>query len=695
MNAPEPASAMTAEPTDEGNPLLATWDTPFGLPPFARIEPHHFPPAFEVALARQAEEVRALATQPAAPTFDNTIVALDRAGASLRRVMSVFFNLTATMNSPALQAVEREFTPRIAAAFSAVFLDERLFARVDAVHGARAALGLDPESLQLVGRLWLDFSFAGARLAPAARTRMAEINTRLATLYTSFRQNLLAAEAEWSLVLRGEADLAGLPADVRDAARAAAIAAGQPDAWVITLSRSLVVPFLSYADRRELREQAFKAWTTRGGHDGPHDNRPVIREILALRHEIATLHGHPSFAHFALTDRMAGSPEAVAGLLARVWQPATRRAAEERDALQAYARAHGDDITLEPWDWRYYAEKVRAERYHVDVAALKPYFPLERMTEAMFDCAQRLFGIHFVPRPDVPAYHPDVRVYEVRGRDGAVTGVFLADNFARAGKRSGAWMSAYRWQSRAHGDVLPIIANHNNFAKAPDGQPTLLSPDDVRTLFHEFGHGLHGLLSNVTYERLSGTRVLRDFVELPSQIFEHWAVEPSVLREHARHYRTGEPIPDALLAQFRAAELWNQGFETVEHAACVLVDMALHGHADPASVDVDDFEAAELARLGMPPEIVMRHRLAHFSHLFGGDAYAAGYYVYMWAEVLDADGFAAFVEAGDPFDPVTAARLLEHVYAAGGTRNPKDAYRAFRGRDARVEPMLAGRGLSP
>ena len=676
-----------------GNPLLESWTGPFGLPPFAHIEPQHFAPAFEAALAQQADDIDALATDTEPPSFANTIVPLDRAGTALRRVASVFFNLAATRSSPALQAVEREFAPRLAHARSEVLLNAPLFARVDALYRARESLALDPEARQLLERTWLDFAFAGARLAPAARQRIAEIDERLATLYTRFRQNVLAEEEGTKLVLRSEDELAGLPDDVRDAARAAAVQAGEPDAWVVTLSRSLVVPFLSFSDRRDLREHVFRAWTTRGGHDGPHDNRPVAREILALRHELATLHGYANFAQYALVDRMAGTPEAVAGLLSRVWGPATRRAAEEHAALQDHARAHGDDIELAPWDWRYYAEKVRAERYHVDAAALKSYFALDRMTEAMFDCARRLFGIRFVLREDLPAYHPDVRVYEVRDRDDAPIGVFLADNFARPGKRSGAWMSAYRWQSRANGDVLPIIANHNNFAQAPAGQPTLLSPDDVRTLFHEFGHGLHGLLSRVTYERLSGTKVLRDFVELPSQIFEHWAVAPAVLREHARHWRTGEPIPDALLAQFRAAERWNQGFETVEYAACVLVDMALHGHADPASLDLDDFEAAELARLGMPPEIVMRHRLAHFNHLFGSDGYAAGYYVYLWAEVLDADGYAAFEEAGDPFEPALAARLLEHVYAAGATRDPQALFRAFRGRDPRVEPMLAGRGL--
>jgi peptidyl-dipeptidase Dcp len=466
------------------------------------------------------------------------------------------------------------------------------------------------------------------------------------------------------------------------------------DAWVITLSRSLVVPFLTHSDRRDLRAEAFRAWTGRGAQDGAHDNRPVAREIVALRHELARLHGHANFAEFALIDRMAGRPDAVAALLARVWEPAKAKAAAECTALRAAAAARGDDITIEPWDWRYYAEKVRAAEYHFDDAELKPYFPLDRMLAAMFDCAHRLFGVRFHARPDLKAYHPDVRVYEVRARGDATIGVFLSDNFARPTKRGGAWMSAYRAQSRVDGDVLPIVANNNNFAKAPDGEPTLLSADDLRTLFHEFGHGLHGLLSQVTYERLSGTQVLRDFVEMPSQIFEHWAFEPEVLRRHALHFRTGEPIPEALLARFREARRFNQGFETVEYTACALVDMALHAHADPAGLDLDAFENAELARLGMPREIVLRHRLPHFSHLFGGGGYAAGYYVYMWAEVLDADGYAAFVEAGDPFAPAVAERLLRYVYSTGGTLDPAAAYRAFRGRDARVEPMLAGRGLS-
>jgi peptidyl-dipeptidase Dcp len=462
---------------------------------------------------------------------------------------------------------------------------------------------------------------------------------------------------------------------------------------VFTLSRSLIVPFLTYSDRRDLREQAFNAWVRRGENAGEHDNRPIAREILALRNEQARLHGYPHYAAYALVDRMAGTPEAVAALLEQVWEPAKARAAVERDTLGAMARAQGETHPIEPWDWRYYAEKARKARYGFDDAALKPYLTLERMLAAAFDTAHRLFGIRFVERPEVRTYHPDVRTFEVRDRDDRQVGVFLSDNFARPTKRGGAWMSLYRPQSRVDGETLPIVVNNNNFAKAPAGQPTLLSADDVRTLFHEFGHGLHGLLSQVTYERLSGTQVLRDFVELPSQIFEHWAFEPAVLQRHALHHVTGRPVPEELIAKLKEARRFNQGFEAVEYTACALVDMALHARADPDGVDISEFERAELERIGMPREIVLRHRLPHFGHLFASSGYAAGYYVYMWAEVLDADGYDAFVEAGDAFDPVVAERLLRYVYSSGATLDPAAAFRAFRGRDPVVGPMLAQRGL--
>jgi len=675
------------------NPLLQPWTAPFGLPPFARIVPAHFAPAFDAAMREHRDEIAAIAANPEPPTFANTIAALDAAGRAYVRVAHVFRNLAASETSPDLQATERELSPKLAAHDNAILLDAALFARVDALHARRDALGLSSEERRLLERLHLDFTRAGARLSADARRRAGEIAERLAVLTTAFRQNVLHDEATQGLLVTDERDLAGLPASLREAAREAARQHGRPGAWFISLSRSIVAPFLAWSDRRELRERAFRLWTRRGELDEAHDNRPVAREILTLRNELARLHGFSHYADYALVDRMAKTPAAVAALLERVWGPARARARVECDALRDMARACGATHAIEPWDWRYYTEKVRSARFDIDDDEVKPYFALDRMLEAAFDCAGRLFGIRFVRRFDLPVYHPDVRAYEVQGADGKPIGVFLSDNFMRPTKRGGAWMSSLRDQSRAHGETLPVIVNNNNFAKAPGGEPTLLSADDVRTLFHEFGHGLHGLLSRVNYERLAGTHVLRDFVELPSQLFEHWGFEPGVLERHARHAVTGEPIPHDLVVRLRAAGRFNQGFETVEYAACALVDMAIHAIEDPEGVDLAAFEADELARIGMPREIVMRHRLPHFDHLFGGNGYAAGYYVYLWAEVLDADAWDAFAEAGDVFDPTLAQRLLRYVYSSGGTLDPAAAYRAFRGRDPAIEPMLAERGL--
>ena len=675
------------------NPLLLEWETPYGLPPFGEVRAAHFAPAFDVALARHNAEIDRIAGQPQAPSFDNTIAAFDASGRLLARIGHLFHNLCSSETSPELQAVERTMAPRLAAHHSAIYLNDSLFERVDALHARREAIGLASEARRLLERVHLDFVLAGARLSNADKQRFAAIVERLAELQTAFSQNVLHDESSWALWLAEERDLAGLPPSLRASAREAAQQRGRPAAWAITLSRSLVAPFLTFSDRRDLREQTFKAWMSRGENEGEHDNRSIAREILALRQEQARLMGYPTYADYALVDRMAGTPAAVARLLEQVWTPAKRRAAEERDALAAMAASRGDSATIEPWDWRYYAEKVRQVRYSVDDASVKPYFALERVVEAAFDCAHRLFGLSFVPRPGIAAYHPDVKVYEVRGRDNRVVGVFLHDNFARPTKRGGAWMSSYRLQSRIAGDVLPIIVNNNNFAKGAPGEPTLLSLDDALTLFHEFGHGLHGLLSQVTFESLSGTQVLRDFVELPSQIFENWLLEPDVLRRHARHVETGEPMPDALIERLEQARRFNQGFETVEYTACALVDMALHA-CTATDIDITAFEREELKRLGMPREIVMRHRLPHFLHLFASSGYAAGYYVYMWAEVLDADGYNAFVEAGNPFDPAVAERLRQYVYSAGNTLEPGEAFRAFRGRDPKVEPMLSKRGLA-
>ena len=682
------------------NPLLAAWNTPYGLPPFDLVAPAHFSPAFDVALKAHRAEMDALAALTAAPTFENTLAPFDKSGRLLACVRELFFNLTAAETSPQLQKVELELAPKLSEHTSAIYMNAALFARIDALHENASDLGFSQEQKRLLDRVHLDFVRAGAKLAPDAKTRYAKVVAKLAELTTQFSQNVLSDEARYVLALLDERDLAGLPGFVRDAAKEAAVARGLKDTHAITLSRSLIVPFLTFSERRDLREQALTAWSSRGEHDGASDNRTIAVEILKLRKEQAALHGYATFADYALVDRMAGKPSAVQDLLGKVWEPAKRRAHAELDAIKAMALSTGNSHAIEKWDWRYFAEKVRQTRYQLDDAETKPYFELNAMIGAMFDCAGKLFGLTFEEKKGVPMYHPDVRLFEVRNAASALTGIFLSDNFARASKSGGAWMSAYRLQSRigeigdgGQTDVIPIIANHNNFAKAPAGEPTLLSLDDVRTLFHEFGHGLHGLLSNVTYERLSGTNVLQDYVELPSQLYEHWALEPEVLEKHARHYKTNEAMPQNLRERIEAARLFNKGFETVQYTSSALVDMAAHALSDYEGFDLVAFEKTELARLGMPTAIPMMHRLTHFRHLFAGDSYAAGYYVYMWAEVLDADAFDAFVEAGDPFDAATAERLYRYVYSAGNTIEPRDGYAAFRGRAASVEPMLKKKGL--
>ena len=678
----------------ETNPLLANWTAAFGMPPFAELRAEHFAPALGHAMAQHRIELRAIAQQTSPPDFDNTIAAFDRCGRLLSNVEAVFSNLAASETNEALQAVQRDMAVPLAAHYSAVYMDAALFARVDAVHAHRATLGLDAEQVRLIERLHLDFVRSGARLAPQAQARYAAVMEQLATLTTRFAQNVLHDETAHVLPLHGEADLAGLPDFVRAGARQAARERGHSATHVITLSRSLVVPFLTFSERRDLREQAWRAWTQRGEHPGAHDNRNVARQILVLRNEQARLHGHASYADHALTDTMAGDSAAVQKLLGDVWPRALKAVAREQEALQDAMLAAGAQGDLAAWDWRYWAERVRVTRYAVDDAEVKPYFQLERMVQAAFDCAEQLFGLQFKLRLDVPVYHPDVKAYEVLNSAGTTVGVFLQDNFARSSKRSGAWMSALRWQSRNGGNDLPVILNNNNFAKGAPGEPTLLSMDDARTLFHEFGHGLHGLLSNVSFRRLSGTQVLRDFVELPSQMFEHWLSEEVVLRKHARHWRTNEPIPQSLIAKLMQAKRFNQGYETVRYCASAMVDMAAHSLPQGQTPeDLCAFEAQTVAALGLPEAVGLNHRLVHFQHLFSGSGYAAGYYVYMWAEVLDADGFDAFTEAGDPFDVDVAKRLLRFVYASGNSLEPGAAYIAFRGRAASVEPMLRKRGL--
>lgn len=676
------------------NPLLAPWSAPYGLPPFTQTRPEHYEPAFDVAFEAHRAELAAIVVNPQPPTFANTVAAFDRAGWLFNRLNDLFGNLAAAETSEALQKVELSLVPRIAAHRTAIYMDEKLFARIDAVKQSPEAASLNREDGRLLDRVHFDFVRQGSKIAPASRQRYADIVAKLAELTTQFAQNVLKDETDWALWLESEADLAGLSPSLRDAARAAAQARGKPDGHAITLSRSSVVPFLTFSERRDLRQQAFEALIARGAHAGPSDNRRLAVDILRLRAEQAQLHGYATFAEYALVDRMAKTPAAARSLLMKTWVPAVARMNDDEAALDAMRISHGQSEPLAKWDWRFYAEKVRQARFDLDDAEVKPYFELNAMMRAMFGVAGKLFGLTFTEKQGMPLYHPDVRLFEVH-RGGDLVGIFIADNFARPSKQGGAWMSGYRWQTRNTdtGAVIPIIGNHNNFSKPPEGQSALLTFDDVRTLFHEFGHGLHGLLSNVHYEKLSGTNVLQDYVELPSQLYEHWALEESVLSEYARHNETGAPIPAKLIERIRAAATFNKAYESVEYTASALVDLAVHARSDYGDFDLEQFESEELTRLGMPARGKMMHRLPHFRHLFSGDSYAAGYYVYMWAEVLDADAFDAFVEQKDPFHPETAKRLHDYVYSAGNSIEPADAYRAFRGRDASVEPMLKKRGL--
>ncbi|HEY0353725.1 MAG TPA: M3 family metallopeptidase [Enterovirga sp.] len=673
------------------NPLLSRWDTPFGVPPFERIAPEMFRDAFEHALAADLAEVRAISGSPDEPTFENTIAALERAGRLLDQVSGVFFNLTGANTNDALKAIEREVAPLLAQHSNRIYLDEALFRRVDALATRRAELGLDDEQDRVLERYHRVFKRQGAGLLAEVKTRLAAISERLAVLGTKFGQNVLADEQAYTLVL-GEADLAGLPDYLVAAARDAA-GERELDGYVITLSRSSIEPFLAFSDRRDLREKAFRAWIARGEGGGETDNRASVAEMVALRAERAKLLGFPSFAHFRLDDSMAKTPDAALRLLRSVWDPARSLAEREAADLQALIDEEGGGFKLAPWDWRYYAEKLRQRRFDLEPGATKPYLPLDRMIAAAFDTAERLFGLTFNEREDQPRYHPDMRAFEVRDRDGRHIGLFLGDYFARPSKRSGAWMSSFRGQRKLDGDVRPIIVNVMNFSKGSGDIPSLLSFDDARTLFHEFGHALHGLLSDVTYPAIAGTSVTRDFVEFPSQLYEHWLEHPEVLRRFALHYRTGEPMPEALLEKVLAARRFNSGFGTVEYVSSALVDLDFHLLPSADDLDVGEFERAALAEIHMPEAIVMRHRTPHFTHVFSGDGYSSAYYSYLWSEVLDADGFGAFEEAGDIYAPEVAERLREFVYAAGDRRDPAEAYRLFRGRSPSPEALLAQRGL--
>ena len=685
---PEAVQASTAMPD---NVLLADWPGAFdGLPPFDRVTPELFPAAFEYAIAEQRREVLAIADNDAAPTFANTIEALERSGRRLNRVGALFGVMTSNMSNPQYQALQREWGPRLAAAYDEIVLNPRLFQRIRAIYETRERSNLDPVQQRLATRMYEQFVRRGANLNPEQKQQLSAYNQQLARLFAQFSEKLLADEQTFVTVT--EAELAGVPEDIRNAAASAArernLPAGQ---FAIVNTRSAVDPVLTFAENRALRERVWRAFVNRGDNGDANDTNQVIREIVRTRAQRARLLGYPSHAHWRMQDTMARTPERGQELMMRVWPAAVARVREEVAEQQALARRQGQNITIEPWDYRFYMERIRRERFNLSQDEIKPYFQLPNLIEGMFDMAGRLYGLRFQENTgQVPVWHRDIRTWRVTDAQGQDVGVFYGDMFARTGKRSGAWATAYRGRSALLGDRLVLASNNNNFVRPADGQPVLISLDDATTLFHEFGHAIHSFLSNTRYPTLAGTP--RDFVEYPSQVHENWLLTPEILGRYARHYRTNEPMPQALVQRIMAAQQFNQGFDTVEYLSSALVDMALHIRPD-GEVDPDAFERETLTRLGMPREIVMRHRTPQFGHLFSSDAYSAGYYSYLWSETMDADTWAAFTEAGNVWDPATARRFAEVLLSTGNETDRAEAYRAFRGRDPDVDALLRRRGF--
>jgi len=689
---PDPAVSSKAEAV---NPLLEAWTGPWGgVPPFGRFKISDLKPALEAAMAEQLAEIDRIAANTAQPTFDNTIAATERAGHALERVAPIYGIYTSTMNDAEVRAIEREMAPKLAAFRDRIIQNGRLFARIAAVYEARNGLTLTPEQQRLLWLRYTRFARAGAKLDDAAKAKLSELNQRLAALYTKFRQNVLEEEGSQMVLLEREDDLAGLTPALREAAATAAAAHGKAGQWAILNTRSSVDPFLTWSTRRDLREKVWRMFTVRGDNGDAHDNKQIIGEILKLRAQRAKLLGYPTHAHWQLEDQMAKTPDRAMALMEAVWKPAVARVREEVADVQAIADRERAGIQIKPWDYHFYAEKVRKAKYDLDENDVKPYLQLEKLREGMFWVAGELFGLRFSPISDgsIPVYHPDVRVWEVTDSQGRHVGLWFFDPFARPGKNSGAWMNAYRAQSRLEGEIPVIVSNNANFVKGKPGEPILISWDDAKTLFHEFGHALHGLNSNVTYASLSGTSVPRDYVEFPSQLLERWLATREVLDRFALHYQTGKPVPAKLVEKIERSQTFNQGFITVEYLASALVDMKLH-LAGETPIDPSAFERETLAALGMPAELVMRHRMPHFSHIFSGDGYSAGYYSYLWSDTLSADAYEAFVEAGGPYDKAVAKRLRDDVFSVGNTIDPAEAYRAFRGRDPGIAALMRRRGF--
>ncbi len=687
------AAAQPPAPTPaDANPLLQEWTGPYGgVPPWDAVQPALFKPAFLAAIEMQRKEIQAIANDPAAPSFANTIEALQRAGRTLSRVEVLFGVLTNNRNTPEYQALDREMSPILAAADDEIVFDEKLFARIAAVHASLGSSGLTAEQRRLATRLHDSFVRQGARLGAAEKKELSRINQELAAAFSDFATKVLAEEDTWT-VLEREADLAGLPPALVSAYKAAADERKLPGKWAVVNTRSSVDPFLTFSSRRDLREQVWRTFKNRGDNGGAHDTNAVIARIVKLRAERATLLGYATHAHWRMDDTMAKDPAKAMDLMLRVWKPAVARVAEEVADMQAIAQGEGQAITIEPWDYLYYAEKVRNAKYALDTNEMKPYFELNNMIAASYYMAERLYGLTFTEiTGTVPVFHPDVRVFEVKDKASRRhVGLFYRDDFARQYKRSGAWASAYRGQRRFDGPITPLTSNNNNFVRGGPGEPVLISLDDTETLFHEFGHALHGLLMNVDYPGLAGTP--RDFVEFPSQVHENWVLTRDVLDRYARHYKTNEPMPQALVDKVKNAEKFNQGYATVEYLASAIVDMRLHTRPDGV-VDPDRFERETLAEIGNPPQIAMRHRLPQFNHLFTSDSYSAGYYSYLWSDVMASDAWAAFEETGNPWDPTVAERFARVILATGNSIDRAEAYRTFRGRDPDVNALLKNRGF--
>jgi peptidyl-dipeptidase Dcp len=681
--------------TDSRRALLDPWSGPFGgVPPFDRIRPADFAAALSEAQQAFRAELRTITRRRRPADFANTIAALEDAGRSYDRVMRLLGIYTSTLNDAEMQAIDRALAPVIAAFEDEVIHNARLFSRIVAVYRSREQGPLDAEQRRLVEIYYRRFSRQGAALPARGKRRLAAINQELATLFATFRQNLLGDEEEHALVLEAEADLEGLPASLRTAAAAAAAARDLPGRWLFANTRSAIEPFLVFSARRDLRERAWRMWMSRADNGDRRDNKAVAARILHLRAERARLLGYPTHAHWMTEDNMARTPEAAMALLERVWKAAVVRARDDIAAMQALVDREGGGFRIEAWDHRYYAEKLRRARHDLDQEEIKPYLALDAMVQGMFWAAGRVYGLELVGIDGLPVYHPDVRVYEVR-RAGRHVGLCYLDLYARSGKASGAWMNEYRSQERFDAAVTPIVSNNANFIEASPGEPVLVSWDDAVTLFHEFGHALHGLLSNVRYPTLAGSRTVRDFVEFPSLFNEYWLETAELLIRFARHHQTGAPMPAGLIERIRAAHNFNQGFATVEYLASALYDMRIHLAATPEAVpDPATFERELLAEIGCPHEIGMRHRPTGFAHIFAGDDYSAGYYVYLWAEAMTADAHEAFMVTGDPFDPALCRRLEQSIMSVGNSIAPDEAFRRFRGRDVDGEALMRSRGFS-